>query len=95
MSQITYDHGQIESLVGQVRSTSGSLAGTLDDLRAYLAPMVADWSGQAAVTYGEHQRKWDEAAAALQQILTELANAAGSGNSMMQEADATASRAWG
>ena len=95
MDQITYNHGQIEALTGEVVGASTQLRQTLDDLKAYLAPMVAEWSGQAAVTYNVHQRNWDEAAAALQQILTDLANAAGTGNSMMQEADARAAAAWG
>ena len=31
--QITYNHGSIEALVGQVSQASGQLRGTLDDLK--------------------------------------------------------------
>lgn len=93
--QITYNHGPIESLVGQVGSASTALRTTLDDLKSYLAPLVAEWEGDAAIAYQAHQQDWDQAAAALQSMLTEIARAAGQGNQGMADADRRAAQGWG
>ncbi|HJC29832.1 MAG TPA: WXG100 family type VII secretion target [Candidatus Dietzia intestinipullorum] len=93
--QITYNHGPIEALIGQVSSASNGLSTTLGDLKSYLAPLVAEWEGDAAIAYQAHQADWDSAAAALQQMLTEIARAAGAGNQGMADADRRASQGWG
>ena len=93
--QITYDHGQIEALVGQVGSASTTLRATLDDLKAYLAPLVAEWEGSAATAYQAHQADWDNAAAALQAMLSEIARAASQGNQGMADTDRRAAQGWG
>lgn len=93
--QITYNHGPIESLVGQVGSASVALRTTLDDLKSYLAPLVAEWEGDAAMAYQVHQKDWDQAAAALQSLLAELSRAAGQGNQSMADADRRAAQGWG
>lgn len=93
--QITYNHGQIEQLVGQVNTASTSLRTTLDDLKQFLAPLVSEWEGEAAIAYQAHQKDWDQAAAALQAMLTEIANAASAGNQGMADADRRAGAGWG
>lgn len=93
--QITYNHGQMEALIGQVTSASNGLSSTLGDLKSYLAPLVAEWEGDAAVAYQAHQNDWDQAAAALQQMLSEIARAASAGNQGMSDADRLASQGWG
>lgn len=93
--QITYNHGPIEALVGQVTQASANLRTSLDDLRAYLAPLVAEWEGDAAVAYQAHQQDWDQAAAALQAMLAEISRAASRGNQSMADADRRAAQGWG
>ena len=93
--QITYNHGPIEALVGQVAQASTALRSTLDDLRAYLSPLVAEWEGDAAVAYQVHQNEWDQAAAALQAMLAEISRAASQGNQGMADADRRAAQGWG
>lgn len=93
--QITYNHGSIDALVGQVSQASTQLRGTLDDLKQYLAPLVAEWDGAAAAAYQIHQNDWDQAAAALQAMLSEISRAAMQGNQGMAEADRVAANGWG
>lgn len=93
--QITYNHGSIDALVGQVSQASVQLRSTLDDLKQYLAPLVAEWEGDAAVAYQMHQNDWDQAAAALQAMLAEISQAAMQGNQGMAAADRAAARGWG
>lgn len=93
--QITYNHGQIEQLVGQVTTASSNLRTTLDDLKSYLAPLVAEWEGEAAIAYQAHQKDWDQAATALQAMLAEISRTASAGNQGMADADRAASAGWG
>lgn len=93
--QITYNHGPIEALIGQVTSAANGLNASLGDLKSYLAPLVAEWEGEAAVSYQVHQNEWDQAAEALQRILGEIARAASAGNQGMSDADRRASQGWG
>ena len=93
--QITYDHGSIDALVGRVSQASGQLRNTLDDLKQYLAPLVAEWEGDAALAYQMHQNDWDQAAAALQAMLAEISQAAIPGNQGMAAAGPAAARGWG
>lgn len=93
--QITYNHGSIEALIGQVTAASNGLNSTLGDLKSYLAPLVAEWEGDASIAYQAHQADWDNAAAALQQMLSEIARAASAGNQGMADADRRASAGWG
>ncbi len=93
--QITYDHGQIEALVGRVGVASTTLHSSLEDLRSYLAPLVAEWEGTAATAYQAHQADWDRAAAALQSMLSEIARAASQGNQGMADTDRRAAQGWG
>lgn len=93
--QITYNHGTIDALVTEVSQASVQLRTGLDDLKQYLQPLVAEWTGSAAEAYQIHQQQWDQAAAALQAMLTEISNAALRGNQGMADADRSAANGWG
>ena len=45
-----------------VASTAQQMNGQLAELKQQLAPLVASWTGQAAVDYQAKQRQWDAAA---------------------------------
>lgn len=92
--QITYNHGSIDALVGEVSQASTQLRTTLDDLKQYLQPLVTEWEGSAAEAYQVHQQEWDQAAAALQAMLSEISNAALRGNQGMADADRAAANGW-
>lgn len=93
--RIGYQHGQITALTGDVLGSAGALRAQLDDLRSFLAPLVTEWTGEAAQQYGVHQRQWDTAAAELQRMLAAVADTAQRGNAAMQAADRRAAGAWG
>ena len=71
--------GYIRWSRGGRRQTSASSAskiqGSLDDLKQYLQPLVASWTGNASEQYNAHQAKWDQAAADLQQVLAAIGTA--------------------
>lgn len=81
--------GELAAAQADIGSTVRAVNGQLDDLRAFLAPMVASWAGEAAQNYHHLQRQWDTAAAELNQVLAQVANAVGTANEQYQQAERT------
>lgn len=79
--------GELAAAQGNISSTVNAVNGQLDDLKAFLAPMVSTWDGVAAQTYNDLQRQWDTAAAELNQVLAQIATAVGTANEQYQQAE--------
>lgn len=67
--------GGLQSAAGSISSSASKIQGSLDDLKQYLAPLVAGWTGNASEQYNAHQRTWDQAAADIQQVLAAIGTA--------------------
>ncbi len=63
-----------------VAKTHQNLNQQLDDLKAFLAPMVATWTGSAATNYQAKQQAWDTAAADINVILALISQRLGQAN---------------
>jgi WXG100 family type VII secretion target len=93
MSEIKVTFGALESAQTDVSSVAGRMTGQLEELKRFLAPMVATWEGQAATEYQAKQRQWDTAAANLAGVLGQIGVALGTANeSYRQVEQANASR---
>lgn len=93
---LSYDFGEIEYTVRQeIHSTSARLNASLDDLRAQIAPLQATWTREAADAYRIEQARWEQAAAALNDILFSLGNAVRDGADDVAAVDRSAAGAWG
>lgn len=77
MSEIKVTFSGIQGARDSVVATAGRLNTQLEELKRYLAPMVAQWDGQAAEEYGVMQRKWDTAATELTAVLSQIGVALG------------------
>jgi early secretory antigenic target protein ESAT-6 len=73
--QIKVTFGGLEAAAGNISTQANKVQGSLDDLKQYLQPLVAGWTGNAAEMYNAHQAKWDQAAADLQQVLAAIGSA--------------------
>jgi len=73
--QIKVTFGGLEAAAGNISSQANKVQGSLDDLKQYLQPLVAGWTGNASDQYQAHQAKWDQAAADLQQVLAAIGTA--------------------
>jgi early secretory antigenic target protein ESAT-6 len=67
--------GGLEAAAGGISSNASKVQGSLDDLKTFLQPLVATWTGTASETYNAHQAKWDTAAADLQQVMAAIGTA--------------------
>ena len=93
---LSYNFDEIEYTVRQeIHNTSARLNTALDDLRAQIAPLQQVWTREAAEAYRIEQAKWDQAAAALNEILFNLGNAVRDGADDVATTDRSAAGAWG
>jgi WXG100 family type VII secretion target len=67
--------GAVNEAAMDADSIAAQIAQQLNDLKAYLAPLVASWSGEAAAEYQALQTKWDVSATDLNQVLRQMAQA--------------------
>lgn len=65
--------GAVNEAAMDADSIATQIAQQLSDLKAYLAPLVASWSGEAAAEYQVLQTKWDASASDLNQVLRQMA----------------------
>lgn len=94
MSEILVTFGEIAAAQQNVASTAQRLNAQLDDLKRYLAPMVASWTGVAADDYRAKQRQWDMAATDLNQVLTQIGVALGQANEGYQQVERANASRW-
>ena len=87
MDQIGADFGRLGATQSHIVSTSANVNGQLADLKAYLAPLVATWEGEAAASYQALQQKWDRSAEDLNLVLQRIGAALAETNSDFQAAE--------
>ncbi|MEU0495363.1 WXG100 family type VII secretion target [Mycobacterium sp. NPDC006124] len=93
---LSYDFAEIEYTVRQeIHHTSARFNAALDDLRAQIAPLQAVWTREAAEAYRVEQARWDQSAAALNDMLVALGNAVREGSDDVADTDRRAAGAWG
>jgi len=93
---LSYDFNEIEHTVRQqIHATSARFNAALDDLRTQITPLTAVWTREAAEAYRVEQARWDQSAAALNEILVNLGNAVRDGADDVADTDRRAAAAWG
>ena len=75
MSNILVTFGAVETASADTDAIAGQIDATLDQLKAYLAPMKSVWSGAASTDYQALQTRWDTTAADLNLVLHQIATA--------------------
>ncbi|AKP59624.1 WXG100 family type VII secretion target [Mycobacteroides abscessus] len=94
MSQITYNHGEIDALVADVKGIINKFQAGLEELQHDIQPLVQQAEGQEATAYQEYQKAWHQSAEDLNQILTQLNAKVDQGNQDAQHTDQSAAGAW-
>ena len=93
---LTYNFDEIEYTIRQeIHSVSARLNAALEELRAQIAPLHQTWTAQAAEAYRAEQLRWNQSAAALNDILLRLGNAVRDGADEVSATDRRAAGAWG
>jgi WXG100 family type VII secretion target len=73
---------------------AGQIEQQLADLKGYLAPMVAGWSGVASSDYQALQARWDTSAEDLNAVLRQIAGALRTAHGNYTEAETKNSSIW-
>ena len=68
--QVTF--GAVNEAAMDTDRIAAQITQQLSDLKAYLAPLVASWSGEASSDFQALQAKWDASANDLNQILRQI-----------------------
>lgn len=93
---LTYNFDEIEYTVRQeIHNTSARFNAALEELRAQVAPLAQTWTAEAAEAYRTEQLRWNQSAAALNDILFRLGSAVREGSDEVSATDRRAAGAWG
>jgi 6 kDa early secretory antigenic target len=93
-SEIKVTFGALATAQTDVSGTASRITQQLDELRRFLAPMVATWQGTAAQDYQLRQKQWDTAAADLTAVLAQIGVALGVANDGYQQAESLNAARW-
>jgi early secretory antigenic target protein ESAT-6 len=92
--EVRVTFGEIEAGRTNVAQTANSVQQTLDDLKQFLAPLVATYTGAAAEAWQVKQGEWDRAAADIQQVLANIGVALGTANDAYRQAESANAQRW-
>ena len=73
---------------------ASQIAQQLSDLKSYLAPLVATWSGQASSDFQALQARWDASAEDLNQVLRQMSQALRSAGEQYQATESANTSIW-
>ncbi len=94
MSEILVTFGELENARSSIQMTWANINREMEDLKRFLQPMVATWTGEASSAYQAHQAKWDRSAADLHMVLNQIGVALGTSNENYQAGEATNTGRW-
>lgn len=94
MAEIKVNFAALATAQADITTTVARVNSRLEDLRRFLAPMVATWEGDAAVAYQAHQRTWDTSAAELAAVLQQVGVAVGNSNQEFQVMETRLAGGW-
>lgn len=73
MSNILVTFGAVDQASADCQTIAGQIEARLGDLKSYLAPLRAEWSGGASTDYQALQDRWDRSANDLNAVLQQIA----------------------
>ncbi|MUL64088.1 type VII secretion protein EsxT [Mycobacterium sp. CBMA 234] len=92
---LSYHFGEIEFTVRQqIHTTAARMNTSLDELRQLIAPLQQTWTREAAEAFQVEQARWNQSAAALNEILHSLGNAVRDGADDVAATDRRAAGDW-
>ncbi|SER66271.1 WXG100 family type VII secretion target [Corynebacterium cystitidis] len=91
---IKYGFNNLAAASEDIASSARNVAAELDELKNVLAPMAESWVGEAADSYWIHQKKWDDAAHELNEILNTIADNVRQGSLRMEGINSAIARSW-
>ena len=94
-SQIKVTFAEIQQAASDITSASNTIDQHLDALKNKIAPIVADWTGDASTAYQDAQRRWDQAAKDFNETLQAIGVAVRQAGEGYEGAEGSAKKLWG
>jgi len=94
MSEVSVNFGAMQTGVSDIQARYNAIQSKLDDLKAFLEPMRATWTGSAKDSYDLKQREWDQSAADLQGILNSIGQALNGAHDEFQTGETRNTSMW-
>jgi early secretory antigenic target protein ESAT-6 len=91
--RVTFE--SVMAAAGDTDAIAGQIEQQLGELKGYLAPMVASWSGQASSDYQALQARWDSSAVDLNAVLRQIASALRTAHGNYRSAESQNAAMWG
>lgn len=92
--QIRVQYAGMDAASADIGTSAATLRGHVEQMERSLQPLVATWTGEAALFYQERQREWDAAMVELNDILVRVGAAVRTARENYQEVEARNTRAW-
>jgi WXG100 family type VII secretion target len=94
VSEVRVDFGSLSAGSEQIMATYRQLQSTLETLEAELTPMVTSWDGEAREAYFAQKAKWEQASAAMAQILMQMGRAVSDAHANYSAAEKSNTSMW-
>jgi WXG100 family type VII secretion target len=91
--QVTF--GAVNEAAMDTDAIASQIAQQLSDLKTYLAPLVASWSGEASGDFQALQAKWDSSADDLNQVLRQISQSLRTAGDNYLNTERTNKQIWG
>ena len=91
--QVTF--GAVNEAAMDTDGIASQIAQQLADLKTYLAPLVASWSGEASGDFQALQAKWDASANDLNQVLRQISQSLRTAGDNYLNTERTNKQIWG
>ena len=92
---IKYNHAGIDTASMEIATSSKTMNGQLDDLKAALRDIESRWEGAGFAAYLAQKVKWDASAQDLNMVLAQISQAVSQGNQDMSSTDAKVGNSFG
>jgi WXG100 family type VII secretion target len=92
--QLKVTFGALDTAAGDIQGSANQIQGRLDQLDSELAPLRADWTGQASEAYQTAKAEWTRAMTDMQALLAQVGSAVTQSNSDYQSAERTNQSRW-
>lgn len=94
MSEIAYNFGQIEALVGQMHANKAKLDAQMETLKGHINTLYASWDSEAQQNQKIAQDKWNQAHEEAVQLLNTLSQRTSEGNDAMRGTNSQIASSW-
>ncbi|ONI83926.1 WXG100 family type VII secretion target [Saccharothrix sp. ALI-22-I] len=94
VDNIKVDFAALSGAAGDIQGQASKIESELENLKARLSPVIAQWEGAASGTYQDAQNRWNESAAGLQQVLAQIGSAVASATDAYQAAERKNADRW-